>query len=134
VPDLADLCNLCHATELILTGLVIALVTFGIFAGYLAAGPDQAAKAGTMAFSIIVISQVFGALAFSGSREKSLFKPGLFRNPWLWVALGFGVATQLLITEWAPLRAVFRDRPARTSRLAYCPPALPGPELPSWRG
>ncbi len=97
--------------ELILTGLVIALVTFGIFAGYLAAGPDQAAKAGTMAFSIIVISQLFVALAFSGSREKSLFKTGMFRNLWLWVAVGFGTGTQILISEWVPLRAVFGTVP-----------------------
>jgi len=99
------------STELILTGLVIALVTLGVFAGYLAAGPEQAVKAGTMAFSIIVISQLFVALAFSGSREKSLIKTGLFRNLWLWVAVGFGAATQLLITEWGPLRAVFGTVP-----------------------
>ncbi len=99
------------STELILTGLVIALVTFGVFAGYLAAGPDQAAKAGTMAFSIIVISQLFVALAFSGSRNKSLIKTGMFRNTWLWVAVGFGAATQFLITEWAPLQAVFGTVP-----------------------
>jgi Ca2+-transporting ATPase len=96
---------------LILTGLVIALVTFGVFAGYLAAGPDQAAKAGTMAFSIIVISQLFVALAFSGSQKKSLIKTGMFRNTWLWVAVGFGAATQLLLTEWAPLQAVFGTVP-----------------------
>jgi len=35
----------------------------------------------------------------------------MFRNLWLWVAVGFGVATQLLITEWAPLRVVFGTVP-----------------------
>ncbi|RPI38500.1 MAG: cation-translocating P-type ATPase, partial [Methanoregulaceae archaeon] len=80
--------------ELIITGLVIALVTLGVFAGYLAGGPGQAAKAGTMAFSVIVISQLFTALAFSGSRERSLFGTGLSRNPWFWAAFGFGLVTQ----------------------------------------
>jgi Ca2+-transporting ATPase len=97
--------------ELILTGLVIALVTVGVFAGYLAGGPDRAAKAGTMAFSVIVISQLFTALAYSGSRERSLIESGLFRNPWLWVAVGFGLATQFLITEWGPVMGVFGTVP-----------------------
>ena len=99
------------STELILTGLVIALVTLGVFAGYLAGGPDLAAKAGTMAFSVIVISQLFTALAFSGSRERSLLESGVFRNPWLWVAVGFGLVTQFLITEFWFLRAVFGTVP-----------------------
>jgi len=97
--------------ELILTGLVIALVTLGVFAGYLAGGPDLAAKAGTMAFSVIVISQLFTALAYSGSRERSLLGTGVFRNPWLWVAVGFGLATQFLITEWGPVMGVFGTVP-----------------------
>jgi Ca2+-transporting ATPase len=97
--------------ELILTGLVIALVTLGVFIGYLSGEPETVAKAGAMAFSVIVISQLFTALAFSGSREKSLFESGLFRNPWLWASAGFGLATQILITEWGPLRAVFGTVP-----------------------
>ena len=78
------------STDLILTGLVIALVTPGVFAGYLAGGPVLAAKAGTMAFPVIVISQLFTALAYSGSRERSLLEPVVFRNPWLQAAVGFG--------------------------------------------
>jgi magnesium-transporting ATPase (P-type) len=64
-----------------------------------------------MAFSVIVISQLFTALAFSGSRERSLLESGVFRNPWLWVAVGFGLATQFLITEWGPLLGVFGTVP-----------------------
>lgn len=97
--------------DLILTGLVIALVTLGVFAGYLAGGPEPAAKAGTMAFSVIVISQLFTAIAYSGSQERSLFSTGLFRNPWLWAAVGFGFATQFLITEWGPVMGVFGTVP-----------------------
>ena len=99
------------STDLILTGLVIALVTLGVFAGYLAGEPDTVAKAGTMAFSVIVISQLFTALAFSGSRERSLLGTGVFRNPWLWAAFGFGGVTQFLITEWGLLMAVFGTVP-----------------------
>jgi Ca2+-transporting ATPase len=95
------------STELLGTGLVMALGTIGVFAGYLAAGPEYAVKAGTMAFSVIIISQMFLALAFSGSREKSLTETGVFRNPWLWFSVGFGIASQLVITEWGPFRAVF---------------------------
>jgi len=73
------------------SGLVIALVTPGVLAGYLTGGPELAAKAGTMAFPVIVISRLFTALAYSGSRERSLFSTGMFRNPWLWAAQGAGM-------------------------------------------
>ena len=99
------------SSDLIITGLVIALVTLGVFAGYLAGGPEMAAKAGTIAFSVIVISQLFTAIAYSGSRERSLFGTGVFRNPWLWAAVGFGLATQVLITEWGPVMGVFGTVP-----------------------
>jgi Ca2+-transporting ATPase len=99
------------SADLIITGLVIALATLAVFAGYLAGGPEAAAKAGTMAFSVIVISQLFTAIAYSGSRERSLLGTGLFRNPWLWAAVGFGLVTQFVITEWGPLRSVFGTVP-----------------------
>ena len=35
----------------------------------------------------------------------------MFRNPWLWVAVAFGLATQFLITEWGPLLGVFGTVP-----------------------
>ncbi len=99
------------STDLILTGLVIALVTPGVFAGYLAGGPGLTAKGGTMAFPVIVISRLFTALAFSGSRERSLLEYGVFRNPWLWAAVVFGLVTQFLITEWRPIMGVFGTVP-----------------------
>ncbi len=64
-----------------------------------------------MAFWVIVISQLFTALAYSGSRERSLVSTGMFRNPLALVAVGFGLATQFLITEWGILRSVFGTVP-----------------------
>ena len=99
------------SAELLAAGLVLAFATAGIFAWYLAAGSEDAVKAGTMAFAVIVFSQKFLAIAFSGSRERSLLKTGLFRNRWLWLSVGFGIVAQVLITMWDPLREVFGTVP-----------------------
>ena len=96
---------------LFITGCIMALGTLGVFAIYLASGAEYAVKANTMAFSVIVISQMFLAIAFSGSREMSLAEPGVFRNPWLWLAVIFGITLQVLITWWAPLRVLFGTVP-----------------------
>ena len=44
-------------------------------------------KAGTMAFSVIILFQKFYALAVSGSGERSIVESGVFRNRWLWLAI-----------------------------------------------
>jgi len=99
------------SAELLTAGLVLACGTAGIFAWYLAGGPGSAVKAGTVAFAAIVFSQKFLAIAFSGSRERSLLRTGVFRNRWLWLAVGFGILAQVMITEWEPLREVFGTVP-----------------------
>jgi len=99
------------SVELLVTGIVMALGTVGIFAWYLAAGPEYALKAGTMSFSVIVMAQMFLGIAFSGSRERSNLKTGIFKNRWLWLSVGFGAVAQVVITEWGPLREVFGTVP-----------------------
>jgi len=93
--------------EMLLVGLLVGTGTLAVFLWYLLDGVPGAFKAGTMAFSVIILSQQFFALAVSGSGEKLILRTGLFRNRWLWCAVAFGLFSQVLITEWAPAQAIF---------------------------
>jgi Ca2+-transporting ATPase len=85
-------------------GLFMAAVTLAVFT--LNGGPS-ALRAGTMAFSVILLFQQFFALAAGGSGDAPVLATGLFRNRWLWAALLFGIASQFLITAWGPAQAIF---------------------------
>jgi Ca2+-transporting ATPase len=82
-------------------GLLMAAVTLGVFI------LDAPLLAGTMAFSVIILFQKFYAFAASGSGDDPVLETGLFRNPWLWAAFAFGIASQFLITEWGPAQLIF---------------------------
>lgn len=99
------------AIEMLVVGLLVAILTLGVFLWYTNESVTGALKAGTMAFSVIIMAQQFFALAVSGSGEKLIAETGVFRNRWLWYALGFGLVSQILITEWAPAQAVFDTVP-----------------------
>ncbi|MDD1679754.1 MAG: cation transporting ATPase C-terminal domain-containing protein, partial [Methanomicrobiales archaeon] len=95
------------SVEMIFTGLLVGLGTLGVFVWYTNSGPIGGLKAGTMAFSVIILFQKFYALAVSGSGERSIVESGVFRNRWLWLAIAFGVLSQILITEWTPVQTIF---------------------------
>ena len=82
-------------------GLLMAAVTLGVFI------LDAPLLAGTMAFSVIILFQKFYAFSASGSGDDPVLETGLFRNPWLWAAFAFGIASQFLITEWGPAQLIF---------------------------
>jgi len=95
-----------------LVGLLVALGTLSVFVWYSQSqNAVEAAKAGTMAFAVIVFYQKFFALAVSGSRDKSVFETGLFRNKWLWAAISFGIVAQVLISESSLLQPIFQTVP-----------------------
>jgi Ca2+-transporting ATPase len=100
-----------NAARMILVGLLMAAVTLAVFTWYRGGGPDAALKAGTMAFSVIILFQQFYALAASASEERHLHETGLFRNRWLWAAFLFGLASQFLLTVSSPLHPIFDTTP-----------------------
>ncbi len=97
--------------EMVLVGLLMAAVTLGVFTLYRGGGPGAALRAGTMAFSVIILFQKFFALAASGSGNAPVLVTGLFRNRWLWAAFLFGIASQFLITAWGPAQVIFDTVP-----------------------
>ncbi|NYZ77783.1 cation transporting ATPase C-terminal domain-containing protein, partial [Candidatus Micrarchaeota archaeon] len=99
-----------------LVGLLVALGTLGVFVWYSQSqNAVEVAKAGTMAFAVMVFYQKFFALAVSGSKDESIFKTGLFRNKWLWAAIVFGIGSQVLITELPLLQPIFQTVPLNAS-------------------
>jgi Ca2+-transporting ATPase len=98
-------------TVMVLVGLLMAIVVLGAYTWYLGGGPGMAVKAGTMAFSIIIMFQQFFALSSSGSGSTPVLETGLFRNRWLWAAFFFGIGTQVLVTEWSLAQPIFDTVP-----------------------
>lgn len=98
------------ALEMVLVGLLMALVTLAAFAWY-RAHPSGAPLAGTVAFSVIILFQKFYALSVSGPDNGPVGLRDLFRNRWLWAAILFGIASQVLITTWAPALPIFDTVP-----------------------
>ena len=98
------------ALEMILVGLLMALVTLAAFAWY-RASPAGAPLAGTVAFSVIILFQKFYALSVSGPDNGPIGLRDLFRNRWLWAAILFGIASQVLVTTWAPALPIFDTVP-----------------------
>ncbi|MFF8478441.1 cation-translocating P-type ATPase [Streptomyces sp. NPDC015414] len=64
----------------------------------------------TMVQAGIVVSQFFNALAVRTDRQ-SVFRAGLFGNPWLLAAGCFGIGLMAAISYAPPLQAVFRTAP-----------------------
>jgi Ca2+-transporting ATPase len=89
-------------------GLLMAAVVLGTFTLY-ANGMGTALRAGTMAFSIIILFQQFYALATGTFGDHH--GAWLPRNRWLWAAFLFGLASQFLLTVWGPARAIFDTVP-----------------------
>ncbi|MDD1656018.1 MAG: cation-translocating P-type ATPase [Methanomicrobiales archaeon] len=121
---------------MVLVGLLLAIVVLGAYTWYLGGDVGMAAKAGTMAFCIIIMYQQFFALSSSGSGSTPVLATGLFRNRWLWAAFFFGFGTQVLITEWAPAWLIFDTVPLDLRDwgivMALASTAFIVPELVKW--
>ena len=84
----------------------ITLLTFDfLLPGGMVPGDQSLEVARTAAFTTLVLAQLFNALN-SRSETSSAFQ-GLFSNGWLWGALVFGVAMQVLVVQVPVLQAAF---------------------------
>ncbi len=92
-----------NAKKFVLVGTYMAagtLLVYLLYSSWLGI-----AKAQTMAFSTIVMFQMFYALDCRS--QTHLFKAGLFSNKWMWGALAAGVALQGMAVFFPPAQLLF---------------------------
>jgi magnesium-transporting ATPase (P-type) len=97
------------ARRVTLTGLLLLVAAFGLYAWELAVGGSQA-QARTVAVNVFV---AMGAASLLCCR--SLCRPALslpfFGNPYVWLGIGLALSLQLAFTYAPPLRDVFEAAP-----------------------
>ncbi|MEM4247315.1 MAG: cation-transporting P-type ATPase, partial [Candidatus Woesearchaeota archaeon] len=99
-----NIVNKSRGTMILLIGLIMMLGTLFVFDLY---EPDlQLAKAQTMAFTTLMLFQMFNVLN-QRSESESLFVVGVFRNYWLWLAIIVSVSLQLAVVYLPFLQHLF---------------------------
>jgi Ca2+-transporting ATPase len=99
-----NIVNKSRGMMILLIGLIMMLGTLFVFDYY---DPDvNLAKAQTMAFTTLVLFQMFNVLN-QRSETNSLFQVGVFRNMWLWGAILLSVGLQFAVVEIPFLRQLF---------------------------
>jgi P-type Ca2+ transporter type 2C len=104
------------------TGLVMAIATllsidFDLPGGWLP-GSERLATGRTAGFTVLVLAQLFNC--FNARSETSSAFHGLFRNPWLWGALGSALLLQLAVVHIGVLNLVFSTAPLSARQWAVC--------------
>jgi P-type Ca2+ transporter type 2C len=92
--------------RMIVTGIVMTLGTLGVF---IYSGIENHAYARTMAFTTLVMFQLWHVLN-NKSLHLSFFKVGPLKNKWLIGAIGVSLILQLIIL-YTPLNVLFRTVP-----------------------
>ena len=94
-------------------GVVMAIVTLltldAWLPGGLIAGDGTVEEARTMAFTVLVVAQLFNALNARSGSDSAFRDP--FRNPRLWGALALSLGLQLLVVHLPLLNAAFGTVP-----------------------
>jgi magnesium-transporting ATPase (P-type) len=92
-----------------LVGLLLLIGSFGLFEWALQRGASEA-EARTMAINVFAIGQSFYLLNCRSLRY-SMFRLGLFSNPWIWAGIGAMIGAQLLITYVPLMNWLFHTAP-----------------------
>ena len=91
-------------TKIVLQGALIAVAT--LIAFYMGLSQGDAALASTMAFATLALARLFHGFNCRGSR--SIFKLGLFTNPYSVMAFGAGVLLLFLVLVLPFLKGLFQ--------------------------
>jgi Ca2+-transporting ATPase len=91
---------------ILIVGCMMALITLGIYVVYLN-DINLTAKAGTMAFSVLVMSQLVNAFNCR-AEKKSLFEAGFLKNKWLLLAVGITALLQIAVVHVGFLQEAFQ--------------------------
>jgi Ca2+-transporting ATPase len=108
--------------DMIFVGIIMAIGTLAVMdaslPGGLIVGSGTLAYAQTMAFTTLVFFQLFHVLN-ARSETRSAFS-GLFRNPWLWLAIAVSVLLQILVVYIPLLQQAFRTVPLALNDWVLC--------------
>lgn len=107
--------NKSFAIEVIIEGLIIALVTMVAFHIGLSTGGADVAS--TMAFATLCLSRLLHG--FNCRSKESVFKIGLFRNKTIWIAVIIGYLLLMLVLTFKPLSGVFEVATLSLSEFSY---------------
>ncbi|MCR8671723.1 cation-translocating P-type ATPase [Agrococcus sp. HG114] len=103
-------------------GLVMAVATLLALdlhlPGGLVPGSEDVETARTAAFTTLVLAQLCNALN-ARSEEESAFRR-MLTNRWLWAAIAFGAATQVLVVHAPLLQAAFGTAPLSLAQWLTC--------------
>ncbi|MBW3013312.1 calcium-transporting P-type ATPase, PMR1-type [Candidatus Woesearchaeota archaeon] len=91
--------------RMFILGAIMAAGTLVVFISFY----DNLEHAQTMAFTTLVMFQLFQVLN-TRSLTKSLFTVGVFKNRWLWAAIGSSLLLQLMVI-YSPLNKIFHCVP-----------------------
>lgn len=107
--------NKSFAIEVIIEGLIIALVTMTAF--HIGLYTGDAHVASTMAFATLCLSRLLHG--FNCRSKESILKIGLFTNKTIWIAVIIGYLLLILVLTLKPLRGVFEVAPLSSSEFIY---------------
>jgi magnesium-transporting ATPase (P-type) len=104
------------------TGLVMALVTLLTIDLYLPGGwlpgSESLTTARTAGFTVLVLAQLFNC--FNARSETGSALRGLFRNQWLWAAVGLSLLLQVAVVHVGVLNIAFNTAPLSARQWASC--------------
>jgi len=92
-----------------LVGLLLLIGSFGLFEWALHRGASEA-EARTIAINVFAVGQSFYLLNCRSLRY-SIFRLGLFSNPWIWAGIAAMMGAQLLLTYLPVMNWLFHTAP-----------------------
>lgn len=95
--------------RILLVGLLLLVGSFGLFEWALYSGRSEQ-EARTIAVNVFAVGQSFYLLNCRSLRY-SMFRLGLFSNPWIWAGIGAMMAVQLLFTYIPLMNKLFHTAP-----------------------
>ena len=101
------------ALSLLWQGLLIALVTLTAFLYVLKVRGEDISYARTVAFSVLVFSQLFHALDCRSEKE-SIWELGLFTNKFLILAVAASITLQMMLHHFDLTNRIFKTQPLDT--------------------
>ena len=92
-----------------IVGVLLLIGSFGLFEWALQQGASEA-EARTIAINVFAVGQSFYLLNCRSLRF-SMFRLGLFSNPWIWAGIAAMIAAQLLFTYLPLMNWLFHTAP-----------------------